>query len=170
MADIVTKTEVVTLAFGRAVSETRIEDGLIAAISEKYLIPVLGEDFYDDVIANAINYTALLVYLKPIVSYFVKFHLLPEIFVEISNTGLNKVPGNNRVAGSTDDLGASRQNTLDIANMYMARLRKYLDDNSTTYLLYYPGSDVNNKIDIAAGVIIRKHYRDADEFYEEEND
>jgi hypothetical protein len=156
MADICTKTEVITMAFSRPVSESQIEDGVINAVQVRYLLPILGKDFYDDVILTPASYTALLVYLKPIVAHYVRFHVLPTIFADVSNTGINKIPGNNRVPGTTEDLGSIRQTTLDIAGIYVTALTKYLNDNEALYPLYDKWKNPENRIDIAGGLIIRK--------------
>ena len=169
MADIASKSEVIAMAFQRPIAESRIEDGLINAIQVRYILPILGEDFYDAVILTPASYTALLVYLKPIVAHYVRYHILPEIFVEVSNTGLNKIPGNNRVAGATEDLGSLRQSALDIASFYVTALTKYLNDNYASYPLYYGGTNPENRIDIAGGIIMKKDFL-TDDFYSTKND
>lgn len=163
MADIATKSECIAMAFSRPVSENHIEDGLINAIQVKYILPLLGEDFFDDVILTPASYTALLALLKPIVANYVKFHILPTVFRDVSNTGVNAIPGNNRTTGTTEDLGSVRQSTLDIAQMYADVVLKYLDDNDSSYPLYYK----RDNILIAGGIIVRKNdnYEDIDDYY-----
>lgn len=161
MADIVTKTEVITMAFARPVSENHIEDGLINAIQVKHILPVLGEDFYNAVILTPASYTTLLTYLKPIVAHFVRYYILPTIFRDVSNTGVNAIPGNNRSMGTTEDLGSVRQSTLDIANIYISALKKYLNDNSSTYPLYYKSSVP--EIEFAGGLLIRNRISEINE-------
>ena len=170
MADICTKAEVITMAFTRPITEARIKDGIINAVQQKYIMPILGEDFYDDVILTPASYTTLLAYLKPIVAHYVRYMMLPELLVEDSNTGLNKIPGNNRTAGTTEDLGSKRQNALDIAQIYTTALTKYLDDNSSTYPLYYEGQNPDNMVNISGGIITRNELSDIDDFYSNENE
>jgi hypothetical protein len=155
MADIASVAEVLAAAFTRPIATARIPAGMVNAVQVKYILPLLGEEFYDDVILTPASYTTLLVYLKPIVAYFVKFTILPDIFVEVSNTGGNKVPGNNRTAGTTEDLGSMRQSTLDTANLYVKALTKYLDDNEALYPLYDKDNNPDNNICFAGGLIIR---------------
>lgn len=167
MADIATIAEVITAAFTRPINVARIPTGMINAVQVKHILPILGEDFYNDVIANPANYATLLTYLKPIVAHYVRFTILPDIFSEVSNTGINKVPGNNRTAGTTEDLGSMRQSTLDIAGLYVKALTKYLNDNETIYPLYIKGNNPDNNIEFAGGLIIRKEI--SDDFYNDEN-
>lgn len=168
MADLITTTEVIALAFQRPVNKDRIEDALINAIQVRYILPVLGEDFYDAVIAAPGSYTDLVAYLKPIIAYYVKFHILPDISIDVANTGVNKVPGHNRQSGTTEDLGMVKQSTLDTALMYVSAMTKFLDDNYADYPLYYSGSNPDNKIDIAGGIISKTV--EIDDFYDDTND
>jgi hypothetical protein len=169
MADFATKSEVLTMAFQRTMPESRIEDGLINAVQVKHLMPILGEDFYDDVVANPINYTTLLTYLKPIVAQFVKYYILPQVYLEISNSGVNQVPGNNRTPASMDGLGIVQQNALDHAELLVKALVKYLDDNSATFTLYYPSVNPAVRYEIAGGIIFKNDIED-DDFYSKNND
>jgi hypothetical protein len=166
MADICTIAEVKSLAFDKPITDTRFKTGLINAIQVKYILPLLGETFYNDVIANAGNYTALLPFLKPVVAYYVKFHMLPDLSTDVSDTGTNKVPGNNRTA--VEDIGGVRQSALDMAQLHVSALTKHLKDN--TYPLYFASSNPDNKISIAGGVIIRNNTYDIDDFYLNNND
>lgn len=171
MADICSKAEVISYAFHRTgIAEGRILTGMINTVQEKHVMPVLGEDLYDDVVANPLNYTSLLPYLKPIVAYFVKYYMLPEIYAEISNTGINKVPGNNRSGASADDMGSMKQNTLEIANMHVDTLTKYLEDNESSYPLYYSGLNDAKQVIIAGGIICRKSAKEYDSFYNNSDD
>ena len=168
MADLMTPTEVVALAFQRPIAVSRIEDALINAIQVRYILPILGEDFYDAVVADAASYTALVAYLKPIIAYYVRYQILPDVFTDVANTGVNRIPGNNRVPGTSDDLGSLKQSALETAMMYVSAMTKYLDDNYTDYPLYYPGANPDNRVQISGGIIHRNV--NIDDFYNNTND
>ena len=165
MADIATKSEVLTAAFQRTMPESRIEDGLIHSVEVKHIRPLLGDDLYDDVLANPINYTTLLTYLKPILAQFVKFYILPQVYAEVSNTGINQVPGNNRTPATPDTLSSMKQNALDHADLHIQSLNKYLDDNSDSYPLYYQSANPAIKYQIIGGIICEKGPSDDDNDY-----
>lgn len=168
MNNLCTKSDVVTLAFQRPINENRIEDSLIASIQLKYIKPILGRDFYYAVLTAPLSYPNLLPLIKPIIAHYCRYHLLPEIFTEVSNTGVNKINGNNRSAGTSEDLGSLRQATLDVVLAHSDTLTEYLNENQSSYPLYYPGSNPGNRISFAGGIIIKNEY--PDEFFTTEND
>jgi hypothetical protein len=169
MTELITKAEIVTLAFSRDISTIRMPENIIHAVEIKHIKPVLGEDFYNAVITTVASYAALIVYLKPVIAFFVKFYILPEIYNDISNTGVNRLQGNNRASSSLDDLGSARQNCLDSANMYVEALTTYLNDNYSLYPLYYQSANPVNKIQIAGGIIAYQDYLN-DDFYNEKEE
>lgn len=163
MTDLITKEEVITLAFQRPISTTKIPEGLINSIQVQHLKPALKKDFYNAVIAAPQTYDTLVDLIKPALAAFVKFYILPEIYNDISNSGINKIPGINRAAGTNEDLGSARQIALDQANLAMAAVTDYLNDNATNYPLYSPGGDPNNKVIIAGGIIFATDYTEDQE-------
>src|SRR3990172_2214202 len=158
MTDLITKEEVIALAFQRPINTTKIPDGLINSIQVKHIKPALGKDFYNAVTAAQETYDTLVDLIKPAMAAFVKFYILPEIYNDISNSGINKIPGINRAAGTNEDLGSARQIALDQANLAMGALTDSLKDNETLYPLYSAGRDPNRKVEIAGGIIFATDY------------
>jgi hypothetical protein len=170
MADICTKADIKTLAFRRAISDLQIGDGIINAIQIRYIKPVLGTEFYNELIANQANYATLIALLKPAIAQYVKFHILPDLAIDISNTGINKIPGNNRSAAGGDELGSVKQSALDEAGLYMAVVTDHLNDNETDYPLYFRSANPENRIEIIGGIISRTDEADIDDYYSNKND
>lgn len=156
MNELIEKEAVITLAFQRPIATTKIPEGLINSIQIKHLKPCLGLDFYNAIIATPDNYETLLNLIKPALAFFTKFYILPEIYNDISNSGINKIPGINRAAGTADDLGSARQIALDQAALAMDAMTYYLKENATLYPLYIWQDDPNNKVEIAGGILSRK--------------
>jgi hypothetical protein len=155
MTDLITKEEVIALAFQRPINTMKIPDGLIAAIQRTHIRPILGKNFYLVVLANPDSYEVVVDLIKPILALFTKFYVLPEIYNDISNSGINKIPGINRAAGTVEDLGSARQIALDQANLACQELSEFLKDNASTYPLYIWQQDPNQTIDISGGIISR---------------
>ena len=170
MADLITSTEIVLTAFdGRTIDTAKIPAGMINAIQVKHIRPVLGKDFYNAVIADTVTYATLITYIKPAIAYFIKFYILPNIFREITNTGVNQIPGQNRNPGTLDDLGSARQAALDNANLFIDVLVQFIKDNLINYPLYY--SPRANDIKFAGGMIITPNDDELEEdFYLDEED
>ena len=150
---LLTQAEIIGNAFTRDMETTKIKDEMIDAVQQRHIMPIVGEDFYDLIVTTPASYTAIVDLIKPIVAYFVKFYILPELHAEISTTGVNIITGQNRAAVSDGKLGELRNLALDTAQMHVKRLSKHLDDNSDSYPDYFKGKNADEKIKIAGGII-----------------
>lgn len=160
MAYFITKANVIAAVFNRDIEEDKIQDDMIEACGIRYLMPILGEDFYDDVVANPTNYADLKLYLVPVLANYVKFEMLPEIHTEISTAGINEFTGQNKRSGDRNSLEGLRQNCIDAALLQAGRLYKHLEDNEATYSLYVSGANPQNRVKIAGGVVWDQHKKD----------
>ena len=166
MAALLTKDEIVSISFTRKVDTVKIMDKLIESVQYSHIQPFLGKVLFDKVIAIPTNYEALLAYLKPIIAYYVKYYVLPEIWIDISTTGINKVNGNNRTQGQNDEFNQARQSALDMANLNISLLTGYLNDNEDLYPDYYICKNPNNQVMTIAGIIFSEPtISSADEYY-----
>lgn len=169
--ELMTKSEVIDIAFERKIEANKFNTHIIEMVQEKHILPVLGEDFYDAIIDAPASYTAVIDLIKPALAYFVKYYLLASLYSEIGTLGIAKITGTNRITDDRANYEALRQSTLELAKMATQRLAKYLDDNSDTYPLYYMGSSPEERIVEAGGIIFRKRnpYTD-DPFYTDDDD
>ena len=169
MAYFITKADIlaVPVVFSREVEAEKIQDDLIESVTQKHIMPILGEDFYDDVVANPLNYVALKTYLLPVVANYIKYYILPDIHSEISDAGLNVMTGQNKQSVPRQSLEGVRQSTLDAALLQGQRLLKYLTDNEDSLSLYVPGANPQNRVEIIGGMVFDKHqdYEDIDDYY-----
>lgn len=153
MAYFITKSEVKAAVFNRTIEDDKIQDDLIEACGVRYLMPILGEDFYDAVVATPSSYATLKTYLVPIVANYVKLHILPEIHAEISTAGVNQFTGQNKAPAGRNILAGLEQKCIDMAMLHASRLYKYLEDNTDSYPLYYSNANPQNKVKIAGGIV-----------------
>ena len=163
---LITKGEVISIAFVRTINPSKIPDHLIGSVEEKHIRPILGDDFYEAVIAAPLSYSALTPYLKNIIANYVKFYILPDIYQETTDTGITVIQGQNRQVSDKNGLEYSRQNALDIGKMLIDICEKYLYDNQASYPLYNAGLEAKNNIVIAGGIIFKKY----DEFNSSEEE
>ena len=154
---LITKGEVISIAFVRTINPSKIPDHLISTVEEKHIRPLLGDDFYEAVIATPLSYTSLTPYLKNIIANYVKFYILPDIYQEVTDTGITVVQGMNRQTSDKNGLEYARQNALDIGRLLIDICEKYLYDNSTSYPLYNFSSSAMNNVVIAGGIIFKKN-------------
>jgi len=154
MAALLTEAEVISNAFTRSQNlAIKIPDNILEPVQDKHIRPILGDDFYEAVVAAPSGYTDLVAFIKPVIAYFVKFYVLKDIAIDISTSGLNKIIGNNRQAGQAGDLGTVEQHALEMADVHSQRLTQYLNDNEDSFPLYYKWSNARNRITTAGGII-----------------
>jgi hypothetical protein len=154
---IITKAEIIALAFSRKISETKILDNIIQVCELKYIKPVLTEDLWDAFYADPTNasYTILLAYCKNALAWWVKHAILPEIFTEISDTGVHQINASNAQTVTDQRFIEVRDNVVDIAQMHTDRITEYLNDNYASFPLYNSGLNPDSKIEIAGGIVFR---------------
>lgn len=160
---LVTKDYIITEAFTRAISTSRVPDSVVLASEVKYLKPILGKDFYNAVVATPGSYAALLVYIKPMIAWYVKYMILPELKTEVSDLGVNRISIQSAQNADEEAYAQARDHAQIVAESHREQLMDYLNDNTTLYPLYYSGTTPDNKIEIAGGIIFRKEDFDVDE-------
>ncbi len=151
---LMTKAEIVARAFTRTVSESRIPDDILSACETKYIKPILGEDFYNAVVATPSSYATLLTYIKPVLAWRVRYMILPELRTELSDLGVNTINIKEGANVDNDLFAQIRDNTRIVAEEKEKLLTDYLIDNSSSYPLYYPSEDPNSQVKISGGIIM----------------
>ncbi len=152
---LITKAEIVA-TFTRVISESRIPTDFLEVIQHKYLRPILGEDFYDAVVATSASYTALLVYVKPVLIWYAKYMLLPELRFELSDLGTNTLQINNATPLTDEGFALVRNQALTVAEDKVKVLNEYLEDNTSLYPLYYKSQNSSENYQISGGIVMKK--------------
>ena len=158
MAKLITAAEVINLAFNRKVNHEKITESVIQAAQYKYIRPVLGDDLYDAILddVNAAAYTTLTPYIKQALAWWTKYLALPELFVEITDTGVKQIQGENSVNVTDQRFIELRENIRTIAETKLKELTEFLYDNQSDYSDYYHGKNVDAEITIAGGIIMEE--------------
>jgi hypothetical protein len=129
----------------------------------KYLRPILGTDFYDAVVLAPASYTTLMAFISPMLAWYVKYMLLPELKVEVSDLGVNRISVQSATNADDESYAQMRDQALIVAESRRTLLVEHLDDNTSTYPLYVSGDTPDNKTEIVGGILFRKPASDADE-------
>jgi len=153
---LMTKAEIITRVFTRSVSESRIPDDIVSSCETKYIKPVLGEDFYNAVVLAPGSYTTLLTYIKPALAWWVRYMILPELRIELSDLGVTTIQIKEGAPVDNDLFAQIRDNTRIVAEEKEKLLNDYLGDNASSYPLYYPSADPLNQVRIAGGIIMNQ--------------
>jgi hypothetical protein len=157
---LISKAEIVSIAFPRAISQTKISDSIIAAAQFKYIKPLLGNDLYAAVVANPTDakFTAILPMIKNALAWWVKHMALPEIFVEISDTGVHQINANNAQTVADQRFIEVRAQVADNAAIHCQILSDYLKDNSISGYIA-PGTAYQDVL-FAGGIIFEQEVED----------
>jgi hypothetical protein len=157
MTYLLTTTEVVTLAFNdKNFLPAKILDSHLEVAHEGFLRPALGDTFYEELIAatpTGVNKTFVDNYLKKPLAWYVKYVVLPEIMVHISNTGFAVVQPQGTIAVTDKQAGNLREQAKTNADILLRKALDYLDDNASTYPTYEAGEAVRETTRIIGGII-----------------
>jgi hypothetical protein len=153
MNKMITASEVVDIAFNRQINSSKINDSLILSAQYKYLRPVLTEDLYEafesDVDGSA--YSALKVYTDQALAWWVKYLVLPELFVEVSDRGVKLLEGLNAESVNDQRFINYREHTREIAEDKTRQLTEHLYDSD--YDGYIASRNPDNNIIIAGNIV-----------------
>lgn len=154
--EIITTTEIIDLVVPqKAAFEARFFEKDILRCQIKYLRPILGTDYYEDLrdkvagsTTNA-NDDALLGYLKPMLANYILYEVLPFIQNKITNSGV--MSDFNEFANNTESKGLQmmRDQYLTNGQDFEAQAVQFIedtqDDDSTAFPLYECVKRTKNK-------------------------
>jgi hypothetical protein len=150
---LITKAEIVSLAFNRTISTTKFTDSIVSAAEFKYVRPLLGDDLYAAVVASPTDalFTGIIPLIKNVLAWWIKYIALPEIFVEISDTGVHQINANNAQTVADQRFIEVRAQAADNAATHSQILIQYLEDNPITG--YSSPGTAYDGVEIVGGII-----------------
>jgi hypothetical protein len=168
MAAIITQAEVVSLALNNAnINTALIKDSILEASELQHIKPLLRDVFYYDILQNAANYTELLsggTYvdrqgytrtfrgLKKACAMYAKYELIPELYFQMTNLGLQVARSEFSSTGSDSQRAAYRLTVKSQADTLMNEVIEYLSEKRATYTLYR----ISDKRRVFGGIIMKK--------------
>lgn len=167
-SSLITKAEVISLVFiDQNLNQTKIKDALLQVAHLEFIKPFLGEDFYDDLMANPaknVGYSTLITdYLKPALAYYVKYLLEPEISFDLGNKGTQVLNGDFSQPASKDQRAVYRDRARNNAQTLLEEARRYIEDDEDDYFTeYYSNDNVQNKVMTKGDFIILKKTKYSD--------
>ena len=167
MANIITATDVVNIAFNRKLSADKINDSLIASAQYKYIRPILTEDLWELYVADPTSeaYTALKPFVDQAAAWWVKYLALPDLLVELTDRGIKILEGLNAESVSDQRFINYREHVREIAEDKVKQLTEHLYNSD--YTGYIPSENPENNIIITGNIIFPQ---DANPWNEDDND
>lgn len=141
---LITSDQIIELAFTNKNTDVDlINDAVINAAQFAYIKPILGEEFYDDLLDAVENSTEddnelilLNDHLRPALAYYIKGDIMPDLMANTTSAGI-RVNSNDNSQPASDKQVTRVQ---DAAYKFAARLKDkmvdYLDDNDDLFTLW----------------------------------
>jgi hypothetical protein len=80
---IISKSDIITLAYITNIDENLIKDDIIEFVIQSNLIPLLSEPFFIEISINSVPYASLIdKYIKPFIAHWVKYLLYNQQLFE----------------------------------------------------------------------------------------
>ncbi len=154
---LITPAEVVALAF----NDKNFLPGKILTIHltiahEGFLRPALGDDYYLHLMTGTQTEDDIVLidnYLKAPLAMYVRYIILPDIIMHLSNTGVQLVQPQGSISASDRQAGVLRDQARENAMILMDSATRYIRQNATKFPLYSYSATVQSKTKILGGVI-----------------
>lgn len=127
---LITASEVTAIAFigDNNVKPTYIKDSHIDVAEKKYIIPVIGQELYN----NILLYPVLLDLIKKALAFYVRYIVLPDLAIQVTNTGMFNNSTDYSQSVSNEQRRALMQRALDNGDTYMEYVRLNIEENQYT--------------------------------------
>ena len=133
---LITAQEVIDISFigEENIKTNRIKDSVILSAQEKYLrdkFPGLYDKFLEGEYSDFVKE-----YIKSPLAYFVRYLILPNIGIQMSNMGIN-IPHNDFSKGASDrQRDTLRQSALMIAEPLIENAIRYINEHEVDFPEY----------------------------------
>lgn len=154
MKNLITNEQVISLAFGDGeyLSAGVIHDSDIASAAERYILPVVGAEFYKEMLDGS-HAPLVEEYVAPALAMAVRTLIQPSLNVRTGQTGLH-IPASMRADTSTKNAMQLLQKSLRLRRQsLLRRLSNYLKREASAFPSYNPNCDVMQKCRIDGGYV-----------------
>lgn len=155
---LLTAAEVISIAFNdKNYLSGKILNSHLEIAHEALLRPALGDDFYaeltDAVLTAGVNKTFADTYLKGPLAWYVRYLILPEIAVHVSNTGLVLAQSDGSMSASDKQAGIVRDQAKANSDILMRKALHYLEDNIDDFPTYADNETTRDTTKVIGGII-----------------
>lgn len=154
MKNLITNEQVISLAFGDGeyLSPEVIRDSDIALATDKYIIPVVGEELYEEML-NGSQKSLLDDYVAPALAMAVRTVIQPSLNVRTGQAGLH-IPSSMRADTSTKSAMQLLQKSLRLRRQaLLRRLSNYLKKHASEFPDYHASKDALQNCRINGGYV-----------------
>jgi hypothetical protein len=156
---LITPAQVAQMAFRAPdfISPESVDEAVILAAQQKYILPVLGESLFDALARG--RYPELLAdFVAPPLALYVKMLMLPRLAVQAGGAGVVEVSSKNLTRASGAKLRDAVQRLRGDARALMRRAVRHIESApSGTYPEYDPALNILNRCSTEGGVVLPKN-------------
>lgn len=154
MKNLITNEQVISLAFGDGeyLSPEVVLDSDIVAAAEKYILPVVGEELYEEMLNGSHN-SLVDNFVAPALAMAVRTMIQPALNVRTGQTGLH-ISSSMRADTSTKSAAQMLQKSLYARRqVLLKRLSNHLKRHASEFASYNPEKDVLQRCSINGGYV-----------------
>lgn len=154
MKNLITNEQVISLAFGDGeyLSPEVVLDSDIVAAAEKYILPVVGEELYEEML-NGSHRSLVDNFVAPALAMAVRTMIQPALNVRTGQTGLH-ISSSMRADTSTKSAAQMLQKSLYARRqVLLKRLSNHLKRHASEFASYNPEKDVLQRCSINGGYV-----------------
>ena len=154
MKNLITNEQVISLAFGDGeyLSPEVVLDSDIVAAAEKYILPVVGEELYEEMVDGS-HRSLVDNFVAPALAMAVRTMIQPALNVRTGQTGLH-ISSSMRADTSTKSAAQMLQKSLYARRqVLLKRLSNHLKRHASEFASYNPEKDVLQRCSINGGYV-----------------
>ena len=154
MKNLITNEQVISLAFGDGeyLSPEVVLDADIVAAAEKYILPVVGEELYEEMVDGS-HQSLVDNFVAPALAMAVRTMIQPALNVRTGQTGLH-ISSSMRADSSTKSAAQMLQKSLYARRqVLLKRLSNHLKRHASEFASYNPEKDVLQRCSINGGYV-----------------
>lgn len=160
--------------------DENVDEKLIRTVIEEvqniHLHPIIGTGIFDELKSQkiagtltALNTTLINTYIQPALKYWVLYEGIDVFVYKFMNKSVVKQTSENTQVVDTDELIRMQNKFRDKAEWYSERITKYLQQNQSSYPLYYnPGTGIDTihpkNTNYTTGIYLGNSNNDFDDF------
>lgn len=154
MKNLITNEQVISLAFGDGeyLSPEVVLDSDIVAAAEKYILPVVGAELYEEMVDGS-HRSLVDNFVAPALAMAVRTMIQPALNVRTGQTGLH-ISSSMRADTSTKSAAQMLQKSLYARRqVLLKRLSNHLKRHASEFASYNPEKDVLQRCSINGGYV-----------------
>lgn len=155
---LITKEDIIDLAFNRDVDASRLKNADVEVAQWKYIRPALTDTLYNNLINNISDYDTLLTFIKPALAYYTKYIAFEELAFELSDRGMFQLTSHDANGISDTQRAKYKESIIIKANELISIAINYCVSNG---LEYYNRSDALQPR-IVGGFLLDREVGDVD--------